>query len=237
MSGDNPVADILRLNDLERREVQAYIDRTGSKKSGAAHGRVGQRFRYETSKPTIVEIPNPSGGVQSYSVIPKDLSATGCAFIHGSFVYPGSRVTITLWTLDGERLTVTGTAMRCVHVKGRAHEVAIRFDDAITTEDYVNSGKSGEAAEEASAIVGEAGITDTDSLRKTLAELAALCGARDCPAAIRKKVQQLARVSAQLEVVGWVESAPTPAAPAATSDGHGAAPAAHAKPDAHHKAA
>ncbi|MBY0112054.1 MAG: PilZ domain-containing protein [Phycisphaerales bacterium] len=79
----------------------------------------------------MVEVRGPSGDVQTHSVPPVDLSCGGLAFLHGSFLYPGSVISATLRTRDGEQMSVTGKVMRCEHVSGRVHEVGVKLDHAI----------------------------------------------------------------------------------------------------------
>lgn len=53
------------------------------------------------------------------------------AFLHCSFLYPGSIISATLRTRDGEQMSVTGKVVRCEHVSGRVHEVGVKLDQAI----------------------------------------------------------------------------------------------------------
>jgi hypothetical protein len=69
--------------------------------------------------------------VQTHTVPPVDLSPNGMAFLHCSFLYPGSTIVATLRALDGEQISVTGKVMRCEHVSGRVHEVGVKLDHAI----------------------------------------------------------------------------------------------------------
>ena len=69
--------------------------------------------------------------MQTHTVPPVDLSPNGMAFLHCSFLYPGSTIAATLRTRDGEQMSVTGKVMRCEHVSGRVHEVGVKLDHAI----------------------------------------------------------------------------------------------------------
>src|ERR1019366_10324054 len=60
------------------------------------------------------------------------------AFLHGGFLYIGTECWIVLPRLDGKGgIRVASTVVRCRHVSGRAHEVAVRFGEPIPVNDFV----------------------------------------------------------------------------------------------------
>lgn len=121
---------IALLNDAEKKKV---VEAIKHRSTYSADRRKRAEARHDASRlPDItIEVRGPSGDVQSHTVPPVDLSPNGMAFLHCSFLYPGSTICATLRTRDGEQMSVTGKVMRCEHVSGRVHEVGVKLDHAI----------------------------------------------------------------------------------------------------------
>lgn len=124
------VLAIALLNDSEKKKV---VEAIKHRSTHSADRRKRSESRHDASRlPDItVEVRSPSGDVQTHTVPPVDLSPGGMAFLHCSFLYPGSAIAATLRTRDGEQMSVTGKVVRCEHVSGRVHEVGVKLDQAI----------------------------------------------------------------------------------------------------------
>lgn len=72
-----------------------------------------------------------------YASIGCDLSDTGASVLLGKFIYEGTPCMVVLTTREGEPLQLPGRVAHCWHVRGRVHEVSIKFDDPIRTSDFV----------------------------------------------------------------------------------------------------
>lgn len=229
---------LLRLSESERREIDVYLAREQARRASSHNARASARFRYAPEKPTLIDIPSPGGMQQTYIVLPKDLSATGCALLHGTFTYPGTRCCVTLHTRDGHSVLTPGIIVRCQHVLGRVHELGVRFEHGLALNTFVN------VKDELSLGVAAAGMAppeeflDTPGVRRLIAELAAISGHRDCPPVLRKKIQDLAKMSDHIEVGKITPKAAKAAATPLAGNAKGAAqppkpapaPAAQAKP-------
>ena len=98
------------------------------------------RYRYPVRAGIAIEV---EGARSKFVVRPREISDGGLSFLHGGFLYPGSACTAILKTIDGEEVLVRGKIARCRVVRGRTHEVALRFDNPIDVKDFVNIGQHG----------------------------------------------------------------------------------------------
>jgi CheY-like chemotaxis protein len=94
----------------------------------------------------LVALAQPEGGISRYSVVPRNLSSQGLAFIHGQFIYEGSRCEVVLPALDQSWIRKSGMIAMCRHVKGFVHETSVVFDDPIHLDRFVESSASQSSA-------------------------------------------------------------------------------------------
>ena len=128
-SFDNNTIKTIRYTEREQRKI---IDDLRNRNSKTDYKGTRRAVRVLYNVPAMtVSISNPGGNVVNYSVIPRNLSRRGIAFLHGRFIYPESKCNINLPTLDGESMTVTGKIIRCQYLSDTVHEVAALFDSPI----------------------------------------------------------------------------------------------------------
>ncbi len=85
-----------------------------------------------------VDIYHTNGTAPTSCLVPtRDLSTTGIAFLHRSYLHTGSQVTVHLRDLQGVTRTNPATIMRCRYVKGMIHEIGARFAKPIDLGRYV----------------------------------------------------------------------------------------------------
>lgn len=123
--------DTVRLDAAAQKRLMDDLDRAGAAASaGLPAERRGIRVRY---RPGVVpiEVSQPSGHVQQFAVLPRNLSVWGMGFVHGRFVYATSRIKAILPRLDGAMPALAGAVVNCRHLMGLLHEVAVRFDEPI----------------------------------------------------------------------------------------------------------
>lgn len=80
------------------------------------------------------------GGASSNATVTvacRNLSRGGMSVVHGSFIHPGSAVTMLLRSRENSMVPIRGTIVRCRHVRGMVHELGIKFDAPIETREYV----------------------------------------------------------------------------------------------------
>ncbi len=119
---ENQPIETIRMDDREKRQViDAYIARhsrgTGDKRD--------IRVPFGSTTTVQIEIANPGGNAVHYTVIPRNLSRWGMAFLHGRFVYPDSVCHVILTTLDQEAVTAEGKIVHCHHLGSTIHEVGV----------------------------------------------------------------------------------------------------------------
>lgn len=135
--------DALRMSDAELHEILAK--RGGGGKQAAVRAAARMQFPPGTVIPVIF---TQLGGNES-RVLAKglDIATKGIGVLHGGFVYDGTRATLHVPAVDGERLTMEGTVVRCFHIKGRAHEIGIQFDQRVDLSMLLSDFTTEEAAE------------------------------------------------------------------------------------------
>jgi CheY-like chemotaxis protein len=128
--------DALRLSAKDQSELFARLDAAGAAFKGGDR-RLEARHAYRIVEGLFVQINHPGGSVGHFIVRPRDLSSTGMSFLHGNYVHADSRLIVSLRSLSGHASSVTGRVARCQHVRGRIHEVGVRFDTTLNIGDFV----------------------------------------------------------------------------------------------------
>ena len=111
-------------------KVKALLDEKNLAVGGelAADHRTYDRLQYQFNGGVRIEI---LGSTTDYLVHPYNISEGGIGFLHGIFLYPGSRCTVHLKTPDNKRMSAPGVVVRCTHVSGKMHDVGVKFDEPI----------------------------------------------------------------------------------------------------------
>lgn len=115
-------------------EVKALLDRLDqrSEPNPAARSRRTERFSYR-AKSLKVEIPQPGGGANVYSVPTRNISREGLSFLISHFVYPKTHCVLHLLSMYNHTITRTGVIVRCRYLEGSGglHEAGVKFDRPI----------------------------------------------------------------------------------------------------------
>lgn len=74
-----------------------------------------------------VEVTHPDGARARFLVCMRNISCGGASFIHGGFLYPGSKLVVLLPTIWGDFESLEGVITNCRHVEGQNHEIGVRF--------------------------------------------------------------------------------------------------------------
>ncbi|MEM1212554.1 MAG: response regulator [Planctomycetota bacterium] len=125
---DNRPIETIRLSEKDKAKLVNQLEQAAAQQVSAERRSLRVKF---TAPGTVVRLQQPNGASSRLSVLPRNLSKQGMAFIHGRFVYPGVQALVTLPTIDGELMTVEGRIRDCRHVSGIVHEVSVVFDDLI----------------------------------------------------------------------------------------------------------
>jgi len=128
--------DSLRLSQREQDELIAKLDHS-SPTPGTDERRIDERVPYQRQAGLIVQMRHPGGSIANYLVRARNLSTSGIGFLHGSFVYPGTRCSLALITIDNRIVRVEGQVVRCRLVCRHIHEVGVHFDRSIRMRDFV----------------------------------------------------------------------------------------------------
>lgn len=127
--------DSLRLSRREQDELMAQLSTAGV--AAGAERRTEERLAYQKQAGMVVQMHHPGGTVANYMVRARNLSSRGIAFLHGGFVYTGTRCVLALMTIDNKVMRVEGQVARCQHVRGHVHDIGVQFDSPIRMRDFV----------------------------------------------------------------------------------------------------
>ncbi len=86
----------------------------------------------------VLSVVQTNGTLAHHVVATRNLSTGGIGLVHGGFLYPGTRCAVSLKTRAGESRSLEGTIVKCALMKGRLHDVGIRFDREINPLDYLD---------------------------------------------------------------------------------------------------
>ena len=128
--------DTLHITKAQWLEVLHQLEHQGMSLDAADH-RHEKRVCYRVMMGMLVDIIHPGGSRATFLVRSRNLSQSGTGFLHGNFLHIGTRCTITLPHLDGQIATMGGKVVRCRHIQGKVHEIGVKFDKAITLDEFV----------------------------------------------------------------------------------------------------
>ena len=130
MSKD-PYTKTVRLSDAERLQLLDELDQSqeiaSDKVQPESNRRANTRYSYRKGDIPIV-VEQPGGVITRLSVSPRNLSSGGIAFLHGGFLYVGSKCSLQLSAPATDRIVVSGEIVNCRHVDGILHEVSVKFN-------------------------------------------------------------------------------------------------------------
>ena len=134
MPQDSSHIETIRLSPRDKQKLVDYIEQSGKKT--VDNERRALRVDFHGRK-VLVTITNSHGQKVGHSVLPRNLSRRGLAFVHGRFVYPDSRCHVTLPMQNGKWTAVEGVVRGCRHIQGIIHEVSVVFDEALNLNEFV----------------------------------------------------------------------------------------------------
>ncbi len=126
--------ETIRLSARDKQKLVEYIEATSRRSVDSERRALRIDFQ---GRNALVHITNSHGQCVAHSVLPRNLSRRGLAFVHGRFVYPDSRCRVTLPMLNGKWCGIEGVIRGCRHVQGIIHEISVVFDETINLMDFV----------------------------------------------------------------------------------------------------
>lgn len=174
-------ADPLKLTDQQINELLETRAKIAKGPANESDRRAWRRLRVAARLWVPAELRGPTGTASQLRVYPVDISAGGMSFFMGMFVHQGTEFAVTLNVADNEMVTVKGRTVRCVFIKGRVHEVGLKFDEvfdmgrmhphdgAVAMSVEVEEGASAAAPEQAGPSATERGLD-----REVLEEMRAM---------------------------------------------------------------
>lgn len=133
-----PQVNPLRVAPAEIDSLLAEFERADAAAPVNPRRRV-KRWRLRIPK-VILTFAGQNGSHVHHIAVPRNLSVDGCGVLFGAFTHVGIRCQVTMRDLKGKARTLPGKVARCSHVKGRLHELGIRFDSTVSPGDFVEFG-------------------------------------------------------------------------------------------------
>ncbi len=148
----------IRLSQQQRSQILQSMNRNSV---GVADSRRQHtRHPYEIERVPVV-VFNAEGEQSKFIVCTRNISSGGLAFLHGGFLYPGSKCAVTLRSVWGEQQVLVGNIVNCRHIEKHIHEFSIKFTEPIDVRCFLTL--DGEqplrSADEASVPGEENGLT------------------------------------------------------------------------------
>jgi hypothetical protein len=174
---------MVRLSESDRRLLLKRLDVVDQQ--GGAWARQHARVEPPTGVRVIFEMVQ-SDLLNRYFVVPRDVSAGGVSFLHGSFVHTGTPVGVVFITRSGDMLKVQGRVVRCRHAQASVHEVGVEFETELDLKSL--------ASEHDSSADPHASLVTLAAELRELAEQRAPAG--PLRAKLRQIAESLSRVAA-----------------------------------------
>ena len=144
MSKRANLINTLRLTEEQRRELLARLDQA------AVPPKLGDKRRAErTAAPeqaVLLWWREPVGRDESalFQATCRNISDTGIAFLHRSYVHPGTACVFVLKVPGHEGLRIAATIVHCRYVKAGVYEVGARFSEPIDLRGLLSASPDGE---------------------------------------------------------------------------------------------
>ncbi len=134
MANDSAPIETIRLGARDKQKLIEYIEQSSRKTVNSERRALRVDFQ---GRNCLVTITNSHGQKVRHSVLPRNLSRRGLAFVHGRFVYPDSLCQVTLPMQNGKWTVVDGVIRNCRHIQGIIHEISIVFVEALNLNEFV----------------------------------------------------------------------------------------------------
>lgn len=127
--------DALKMSDQDHQQLLSELDR-GATTVGRDKRR-SKRIPYRGVRGLVLQVTHPGGTTVRFLVKPRNISKSGLSVLHGGFIHPGTPCATPLRNLRGQSTVIRGEVVSCRHIRGRVHEIGIRFDQMIPVQQFV----------------------------------------------------------------------------------------------------
>jgi len=145
--------DALRLSAAEVEAINHELDQKAEQFRGD-NRRQDERHPYKRASKMVATVFHPGGTTTRYLIKPRNISRTGLAFLHGSFLHLGTQLVLSLETLHNAMVNVTGQTVHCKFVRGNVHEIGVRFTQPIDLAQFILEDNGDDAAGDLPRLVG-----------------------------------------------------------------------------------
>ncbi len=124
------------VDDLEAK-ASRMTQRTIAPVGAQGEGRAAPRVPYTNMPTVLMSVEHPEETWSRFRIRPRNLSATGMGFFHGSYMHTGARVITVLPGKQSGLVKVQGIVKRCQLIKGKVHEVGVAFHQPVGVTDLL----------------------------------------------------------------------------------------------------
>lgn len=123
----------MRLSD---EELKALMERLSAEDEASHNRRRTERYDFRV-RTCIIHFQTPGLSQPAAYVAPtRNISSGGMSFLHGGFVYPGTRCVVQIISKKGSWKHIEAKVVRCVFVSGTIHEVGVAFATEIEPSEF-----------------------------------------------------------------------------------------------------
>lgn len=122
------LVDTLRLSDHQLSTViDQLVLRQSQQAPRSTESRAAVRVFFDSSKPVTLSTEQMGGHTIHYKVRVWNISSTGIAVLHGTFMHKNTKCMVHLPDQSGKIAELQAYVMRCRLVAGHIHEIGMRF--------------------------------------------------------------------------------------------------------------
>ncbi len=129
----NSVTKTVRVDDAIIQDLLNKMDEEASKSPNPRfRKKKSELFRYRRNTTIHLQNTSSGGSWEAYLVPTRNISEREVNFLHGTFLYPGTRCMVQLTTPHGTWDDVYGRVSDCRYIgQGSIHEVCVEFEESI----------------------------------------------------------------------------------------------------------
>ncbi len=130
-------ANVVRTIRANDEDITGLLDELDGRGSDAADNlRNDSRYRFRL-KGCVVHLQSATDGMPtSYLVTTRNLSNSGLCFLHGTYLYAGTKCVTQLTSIHGAWQNVPAVVRRCAYLRDGIHEIGVQFITPIEASEF-----------------------------------------------------------------------------------------------------
>ncbi|MEM9082587.1 MAG: PilZ domain-containing protein [Planctomycetota bacterium] len=126
---------------MSARDANEMTDQLETRRAEFTHARTHARYKLPHETKVVVDFPSKRDDTR-FEAMAYDISNGGIGVFHGRFEYPGARCVVEIsGGPQGDVIVLDGEVVRCELMKGRVHEIGIKFKEEFDASAYFEKEK------------------------------------------------------------------------------------------------